>query len=122
MPKTGRYCPYCSLDTAPGMGAAPQAQRQYQQPYSAAPPPGYIQRENYNTAPAIWGAVFVPGLGQMINGQIGKGVTLLTLAIVLAPTTSFAGSVALWILAIIDTSTISARIRSGQAVGPWQWF
>ena len=125
MPRSGRFCPYCSLDTAPGMGTihGGQAQRPAAQaPYANRPDPGYIQRDNYNPGGAALGACLIVGLGQMINGQAIKGVVLFMSAIILAPLTSFIGSFILGIIALIDAVAIGNRLRDGQTVGQWQWF
>ncbi|MBM4368025.1 MAG: serine/threonine protein kinase [Deltaproteobacteria bacterium] len=63
----------------------------------------------------------LPGLGQMYNGQFGKGLLLLMLHVVLALIT-FGGSLFItWPVAIIDGCLVASK-RRRQPVGSWEWF
>ena len=72
-------------------------------------------------APTPWVAgvasLLVPGLGQLLNGQIGKAVACLVASIL---TLSLCGILnAVW---AVDASRIARRIGDGEEVGPWQSF
>lgn len=69
---------------------------------------------------AILSAV-VPGLGQLILGQTVKGIVLLVLALGLWRIIC-AGSLAVWIVAIVDAYQIAVKLRNGQPVKQWEFF
>ena len=56
----------------------------------------------------------IPGLGQIYNGQVAKGLVLLVLAIFLCPI--------VWVVSIVDAVMIARKLQQGQAVGEWEWF
>nr|NLI51581.1 hypothetical protein [Propionibacterium sp.] len=70
---------------APGFGSTPQpylGQPGYQQPGYAVAPYGHSPYGQPVVAPkspgvALLASFFVPGLGSMINGQVGKGIGIL---------------------------------------------
>lgn len=132
-PKSEKYCGFCGetlpfvaedLPPSPGVtmptNTPPPAQQQQLQP----PPPdqGLIYRPGYNPTAAIVGGLFIVGLGQLINGQVAKFFTFFLVACVLAPLTSFIGSIAIWLFAFADAYTIGMRLKNGQSVTPWQMF
>lgn len=80
-------------------------------------PPGI-----HSTSTAVIVAFLITGGGQMCNKQIGKGMTLLLSAMVLALPTAFLAPLVLGIVGIIDASMIAGRLHRGEAVGAWQWF
>jgi TM2 domain-containing membrane protein YozV len=69
-------CPKCGVRVAPPPPAMPQ------QPYGYAPQPNVnVERKNEGLA-AVLSFLFV-GLGQIYNGEIGKGIAFITLGVVI---------------------------------------
>mgnify|MGYP000108321578 CR=1 FL=1 len=57
---------------------------------------------------------FIPGAGQIYNGQIAKGLLILLLSPCL--------SIIIWIIGIIDAVMIAQKLQRGQSVDKWEWF
>ncbi len=60
---------------------------------------------------------FIPGLGQMLNGQVVKGIVLLGASVV-----TCCGFGLISVAAAIDAFMIAERKRRGESVGEWQFF
>ena len=78
------------------------------------------------TAPSVtrlepWAAAlisfFIPGLGQILVGQVVKGCVILILTL-----TAFLFGPIINILAALDAYLITKKINRGTAVGPWEFF
>jgi TM2 domain-containing membrane protein YozV len=93
-------------------GQAPYPQVYGQAPYppppAGYPPPGYPA---YAVAPkspglALLASFFIPGLGSMINGEVGKGVAILVGYLVSAALTlvvvGYVGMLAFWLWGMVD--------------------
>ncbi|MBB5173868.1 zinc ribbon domain-containing protein [Texcoconibacillus texcoconensis] len=64
----------------------------------------------------------ITGLGQMILGQVKKGVAILVASILLSMIT-FGSSVFITTpIAIIDAFLIAKKMREGKEVGEWEFF
>ena len=64
---------------------------------------------------------FIPGAGQIYNGQIAKGLLILLLSpliLLLSPCLS----IIIWIIGIIDAVMIAQKLQRGQSVDKWEWF
>ncbi len=72
------------------------------------------------TLMAVMSAV-VPGLGQVVLGQTVKGIVLLVLALG-AWRIACLGSLAVWVVAIIDAYQIGVKLRGGKPVKQWEFF
>jgi serine/threonine protein kinase len=57
---------------------------------------------------------FIPGAGQIYNGQIAKGILIFLLLPCL--------SIIIWIIGIIDAVMIAQKLQRGQSVDKWEWF
>ncbi len=87
----------------PGYGSAPAQPG----PYAQAPGPAHPAGTPYAVAPknpglSLLAAFFIPGLGSMINGEVGKGVGILI------------GYIISWFLVIILIGVVGC-------VGFWVW-
>ena len=89
--------------------------------------------EYHDPGTAVMMSLFLPGAGQLYNGQIIKGIALivLTFAGIFAATAmpnpvtlllGGRGEIVLWLVGIFDTAIIARRLRRGQAVSAWKWF
>lgn len=90
-------------------------------------PPG-----THSAAAAVILSFLIPGGGQLLNRQYGKGAVILAftffggivifiaailtlgLALLLLPV--------LWVAQLIDAAIIAGRLNRGEPVGLWQWF
>ena len=62
------------------------------------------------------------GLGQMVLGQVGKGLTILLGSIVLAAVTGGMSALVTQILVAVDAYQIGRKLQQGRPVGKWEWF
>lgn len=62
------------------------------------------------------------GLGQMLLGQVGKGLTILLGSIVLATVTGGMSALVTQVLITVDAYQIGTKLRQGRPVGKWEWF
>ena len=84
-----------------------------------------ISASNPPKDPALMGLLSgccIMGLGQMMLGQVGKGVVILLGSIVLNVLTVGVASFVVLPLAGIDAYLIAKKLREGQAVGQWEFF
>jgi len=61
------------------------------------------------------------GVGQMINGQVGKGVVILLVHGILGALTGVSIFIT-WPIACIDAYLIGKKRQQGRWVGTWEWF
>ena len=73
-----------------------------------------------------WGAVLcslvIAGFGQMLLGQVAKGVVLLLIGIVVGALTAGVGAIIIWIVAAVDAYQIAKKLNAGMLVRKWEWF
>jgi hypothetical protein len=69
-----------------------------------------------------WLNLLLIGLPQMIYGQVGKGLSLLAAAVVLAIVTAGLSALPFVIATIIDGYMVGSVLKSGRPVGKWQFF
>jgi TM2 domain-containing membrane protein YozV len=63
--------------------------------------------------------LFIPGLAQMIYGQVAKGVIILGVSYFL----SIAGiGLLVWLASIPDAYMVGNTLQNGRPVGQWQFF
>ena len=74
--------------------------------------------------PAIMGLLsfLLVGLGQMIMGQVAKGIVMLIGAIILAIFTFGVSSLITTPISIIDAVLIAKKKQQGKQVGDWEFF
>lgn len=75
-------------------------------------------------SPALMGVAsfFIPGLGQIIMGQVKKGITLLVADIVLAIISFGLLSLVIMVISVIDAVKIAVKKQNGQQVEEWEFF
>ena len=59
------------------------------------------------------------GIGQLLNGQVGKGVVILIVHLILS---AIGFPFPTWIIAPLDAYLIAKKRRGGKWVGKWEWF
>ena len=77
-----------------------------------------------STNPAIMGLLsfLLVGLGQMIMGQVAKGIVMLIGSIILAIFTFGLSSLITTPISIIDAVLIAKKKQQGKQVGEWEFF
>lgn len=132
IPPGVRNCPSCGATVQPQpqqFQQAPPYQMQqprqpYQQPYQQQPfqPQPGQPYEQKSAALAMILSCLIPGLGQIYNGQIAKGVVIILANILLAFVTFGFSGIIILIVAIIDAGNIAGKINSGRKVDDWEFF
>ena len=64
----------------------------------------------------------IAGLGQMILGQVIKGVVILVCGIVFGIITGGFGAPIVWIVAGVDSYMVANKLKAGKPVGQWEFF
>lgn len=64
----------------------------------------------------------IAGLGQMIIGQVMKGVMILIGSILLGALTAGVSILVIWPLGGIDAYLVAKKLKEGQSVDEWEWF
>ena len=114
------FCPECGVE----LGAPSQAQ---QKPNTVAGTRDQVSLENlvYPKNPPLsphlaWLTLILPGLPQLIFGQIAKGIVCCVVFFVSIPTVI--GPFAILIAALIDAYIVGKILQSGKPVTRWQFF
>lgn len=100
----------------PVPAAAPPAPPPRAQPPGGAVPGGPPSSAANPVLCAVL-SLFFPGVGQMLAGQVAKGVVILAIAFFTAY-----GACLLPFLAAFDAYQIAQRRQRGETVGEWQFF
>lgn len=64
--------------------------------------------------------VILTGAGQLMNGQLGKGILVMIIHWTLALVTCLSSVPVTIILAAIDAYVVGRKINHGQSVSPWE--
>jgi TM2 domain-containing membrane protein YozV len=64
----------------------------------------------------------IAGLGQMFVGQVGKGLLLMLMCIIVAFATAGIGAIVMWPIMGFDAYMVAKKLNSGKPVGPWEFF
>ena len=108
-----RFCAVCGCPQAdPAAGAAPR---------SAA---DAVTPDKLRVSPAAAAvlSVLVVGLGQMLNGQLPKGLCILAAGMVLGGITVGFGAPVIWVLSAVDAYLCAKKLSQGQSIGAWSFF
>jgi hypothetical protein len=82
---------------------------------------GLIYPRNPPLSPHLaWLTLLIPGLPQLIFGQVGKGIVIFIVACVLLPTGI--GPLLVALVALIDAYLVGRALQSGKAISKWQFF
>jgi TM2 domain-containing membrane protein YozV len=86
--------------------------------------PKRISASNPPRSPAIMALLcfLIAGLGQMVLGQVMKGVVILVLTILISIPMLGLGLLIFCPLSAIDAYKIAKKLRAGQTVGEWEFF
>jgi TM2 domain-containing membrane protein YozV len=71
---------------------------------------------------ALLSGCVIAGLGQMILGQVTKGIVIFVATIVVAFLTFGVGAIIVYIISAIDAYSIAQKLKDGKSVGEWEWF
>ncbi len=67
-------------------------------------------------------SVLVVGLGQMINGQLAKGLVLIGGAMVLGVITCGIAAIPCWVISGIDAYKCAQALAEGRTIGKWSFW
>lgn len=70
---------------------------------------------------AVMSALLI-GLGQMLNGQLVKGVIILTLGMIISALTGGAAVPGIWVLSSIDAYQCAKKLYRGESIGRFSFF
>jgi TM2 domain-containing membrane protein YozV len=104
------------IQHAPGTGSGPGpslSKYSPSPPGSSYAPAKYNHREQKNPVVAALCSMVIPGLGQVYNGETGKGIivfalTLMGLVFLILP------GVMVWLLSIHNASAVAGKMNSGE--------
>jgi TM2 domain-containing membrane protein YozV len=71
---------------------------------------------------ALLSGCLIAGLGQMVLGQVKKGITVLILTVLVAIMTAGIGALIMYPLMALDAYSITKKLKEGKSVGEWEWF
>lgn len=71
---------------------------------------------------ALLSGCCIAGLGQIVLGQVTKGIALLLGNMVLAVMTLGVSALLTWPLMGVDAYLVASRLKEGKAVGEWDFF
>jgi TM2 domain-containing membrane protein YozV len=71
---------------------------------------------------AFFSGLCIPGLGQVLIGQLTKGICFAVIFIVSAFFTGGISSLVLLPIAAADAYLVADKLRRGKGVGPWEFF
>ena len=120
-------CPNCGKNTPEGKfcescGASVQTTQTFQQPVAqqpvyAAQQPAAAMMQKKSAGVAVILSFFLPGLGQIYNGQIGKGIILIILSVVFWLLSSIVIGIPfyiiLWIYGMYNAYSTANKINAG---------
>lgn len=124
------FCPHCCAGTHPqavmcvrcgrALAAASYSGGPFGGPGPYVPPGG---RPAYPMEPALACllSLVLPGVGQMVCGQVVKGIVMLIGTVVLLALCIWPGFIA-WCIIAFDAFQIAQKLKSGRRVGDWECF
>ncbi len=71
---------------------------------------------------ALFLSILLVGLGQMVNGQLIKGLLMLIAAMVLGALTGGVAGVVIWIVSGIDAYICVSKLKQGRPIGRFSFF
>jgi molecular chaperone DnaK (HSP70)/TM2 domain-containing membrane protein YozV len=88
------------------------------------PDPTLVQPSSNPQNPILMAvlSVLLPGLGQMILGQVAKGVVILVVFIAVGAITFGFGATVVLVLSAYDAYAIAVKLRDGKSVRKWEFF
>jgi TM2 domain-containing membrane protein YozV len=134
-----KRCPQCGTVVVASAVACPTCGLSYvqsQAPPQYAPPPNYAPAPPYVPPGTVWKApgthsvllavllslCCIVGAGQLVNGQVAKGLVLFCAALVIGVLTGGVGTLVFWALAVVDAGLVAQKLNRGWPVGQWDWF
>ena len=122
-------CPNCGKNTPEGKfcescGASVQTTQTFQQPvaqqpvYTQQPAAAVMQKKSAGVAVIL--SFFLPGLGQIYNGQIGKGIGMIILSVIFWLLSSILIGIPfyiiLWVYGMYNAYSTANKINAGAMV------
>ena len=108
-----RKCVYCSSEIpSDALKCSHCGSRVLVKPVTMVPP----------ILAALASCLCLAGLGQMLAGQVGKGLVLILVCVVAGLATSGLAALILWPLMAVDAFMVANKQQKGKPVGPWEFF
>jgi TM2 domain-containing membrane protein YozV len=107
-------CRYCGSDLSGLQVVATAASSPAARPAAA----------HYTPSPlfAVFLSLLITGLGQMVSGQVTKGVIILLVSVVLGALTGGVSLIVTLPLTAIDAYLVAKKLKAGNYVGRWECF
>jgi hypothetical protein len=85
---------------------------------------GRLRASDPPKSPALMAvlSLLLAGLGQMVLGQLAKGVVVLLATVALGVLTAGVAAPVLWAVGACDAYAIAKKLKQGRAVGRWEFF
>lgn len=64
----------------------------------------------------------IAGIGQIYLGQIGKGLVIMLVQVVLSVITGGAAAPFCWVVGGVDAYQVGKKLKNGYSVRKWEWF
>lgn len=71
---------------------------------------------------ALLSGCCLAGLGQIVLGQVGKGLVMMLVSVLVAVITMGFGALLMWPMMAIDAYMVAKRLQEGDSVGLWEFF
>ncbi|MBX9769892.1 MAG: zinc ribbon domain-containing protein [Candidatus Obscuribacterales bacterium] len=71
---------------------------------------------------ALLSGCCLPGFGQMVIGQVAKGLVIFFGSAIMAGVTMGVAAFFLWPIVAIDAFMVADKLKQGKTVGKWEWF
>lgn len=83
-----------------------------------------VQPEQLTVSPGLATilSLLLIGLGQMLNGQLVKGILMLIISVLIGIMTGFLIAPFLWIFSGIDAYQCAKKLKNGQPIGKFSFF
>lgn len=112
-----KFCPNCGAEIDINAEICPKCGVRVMEAPKSAPRTEYVVRNEKNAGLAAVLSFFIPGLGQIYNGEIGKGLLLIILsffaAILIIVLIGMIIYPLIWIYGIYDAYNTANKINSG---------
>ncbi|MBI1331327.1 MAG: hypothetical protein GC165_00445 [Armatimonadetes bacterium] len=105
----------------PGYGQQPYGYSQYPRP-GYGYHPGMIYKPGQSVGLAALFSILLTGGGQMYNGQVAKGLTILFGGIFISCLTGGYMALPVIIFALVDAIVVAQRLYRGECIDAWKFF
>jgi TM2 domain-containing membrane protein YozV len=121
-------CPHCQTQIADGLPFCSNCGKQISAPSGTsrgtpnnASRTDLVYPKNPPLSPFLAALnIILPGVAQIVYGQVAKGIVLLISSYALAAV--FGIGIIIYLASIVDAYMVGVHLQSGKPVGQWQFF